>query len=345
MAMAAVAPAEEYVAKIYSVPSPYSKLVVEGAGANGMMTGTILAAGTTHAATLTDQGLRDINAVIGAISRIYDSWGGTYHVGHSQVFGNDFHAFLWIGGSQAYDLHPTSITSDESAATGVDGNFQCGWYHDALGNRRPCLWSRTALSFKPLSAPGFPEAIPTSVDSTNVAGNTVLTVGNVGANTEPDKYQAVYWKGFAQPETAVRLSPTGFDESQALACDYPLVGGYFRGVSTFTYRQAALWNVADATVKNLNPSGVFRGTRITAMSNGVQVGYGTSVTTPNRNQAILWHGQASTWTNLHSKLPYPYNLWNSFAMDIDAQGNVIGYIVQPTTLTERPVVWYREPAL
>jgi hypothetical protein len=93
---------------------------------------------------------------------------------------------------------------------------------------------------------------------------------------------------------------------------------------------------------NLNPNGVFRGTRITAIKGNVQVGYGTSITTPNRNQAILWHGQASTWTNLHAKLPYPYNLWNSYPVDIDPQGNIIGFISQLSDIQPRPVVWYRQ---
>jgi hypothetical protein len=154
---------------------------------------------------------------------------------------------MWIGGSQAIDMHPTSISSIEhSEAIGIDGNYQCGTYIDTGGLTHACMWSRTAASFKPLVTPGFEKGVPTAIDSTNVLGNTVFTVGWAGPHNpsvdEPP--QAVYWKGYAQVEPAKRLTPTGFTESVALAVDYPLIGGYFQGPSTFTYRQAALWNVA-----------------------------------------------------------------------------------------------------
>ena len=71
-ASAVSAVAEQYVPHIYSVPAPYSHMTIEGAGSNGMMTGTIFGPGTIHAATLTHQGFRDLNAVGGADSYIRD---------------------------------------------------------------------------------------------------------------------------------------------------------------------------------------------------------------------------------------------------------------------------------
>ena len=92
---------------------------------------------------------------------------------------------------------------------------------------------------------------------------------------------------------------------------------------------------------NLNPA-AFDSSRINAVRNGLQAGEGEAATTPERTQAIAWHGKAGTWINLHARLPYPFTFWNSSARAIDSEGNITGVVFRADGTDSRPVIWIRQ---
>lgn len=333
------ASAETYVAKIYGVPAGYDYMYGIGAGGNGMITGYAqeTASGAEKALYLTPQGIRNMHPTGWASSHITDSWGSTYHTGFGAPVGTlPLNALFWVGGGAPVNLHPGGAILS-TMAFGGDGQLQVGSASslDSGFNivTRGCTWSRTAASFKLLSAAAHKDVTAYGTDGSAIVG--------VGTPTAGSDFHALYWA--AQGNAAIDLNPSGFTRSASYSTHSGQQGGYVIGASTNGKEQAALWKGSAGSFVNLNPMGVFEQSTVVRVRNGMQVGTGTPITTPSRKQAIAWHGTAGSWINLHFKLPYPFTFWSSAAGDIDDQGNIIGTIESPDGTIRRPVIWERQP--
>jgi hypothetical protein len=334
--------AENYVAKIYGVPSGFDQMVTGGAGDNGMMTGFVTLSNVDNAATLTPQGFRNLHPSGFDNSRITNSWGNTYHVGYGSPTGiPNPHALFWVGGGPAADLHPTDPNVLGTQAFGVEGQYQCGTALMA-GGSQACRWNRTAASFALLPTTGFTNTVAIGMDTSQF--NTLGTYqAGYGTETLSSQTHAVLWHNLGN---GVDLNPAGYFESRAAGCAYPLQGGYVNGTPTGFRRHAAKWSTTAVSFVDINPNDRFIESEVTAVRGLVYVGFGKSLTQQERNQAILWHENypVDAWMNLHARLPYPYQFWQSFATDIDNIGNVIGYIQSPFNGSRRPVVWVKVPS-
>lgn len=334
--------AETYTASIYAIPPGYSWFQVSGAGDNGMMTGYGVLSNNqsfpsrSQALYLTNSGFRNLtpNGWQGAM--IHDSWDNTYHVGGGTINGTyPYHILFWIGASYSYDIHPSGYSASEGLGGGgnlqvgyVTGNFfcnQCGF----TSLKHAGMWARTASSFSRLHS--------TQHDfSQGMATDGIQQVGE-GRHRSTLQYNALLWRG---PNSyAVNLQPSGYTKSTAYGVHADHQVGAISGVTTGNKLHAVVWKNTAASMVDLNPNSVFSESEAYAVRNGVQAGAAIPLNNLNRKQAILWHGQAATWTNLHARLPSVFQLWNSFAMDIDNQGNVTGYVEKNGQ--RRPVIWRR----
>jgi hypothetical protein len=338
-AAAAGASAETYVPHLYGVPAGYTQMVVNGAGNNGMMAGYATSAGIDNAATLTNSGFRNLHPSGFVSSRITNSWGGTYHVGYGSPTGSGgiSHALFWVGGGPGVDLHPTDASVLQTRGLGGDGQLQCG-YAALAASQKACTWSRTAASFRYLNAPNHHQVAAYGADTSATPVGTIWYCGS-GINNSTFETCALLWQG--QNSNALDLQVTGYTASEAFGCSYPQIAGYTSGSPTGNNHHAALWDINIPFLEDLNPP-PFVSSEALAVRGGVQVGFGVPTSTQTRNQALLWHGHAGTWTNLHALLPYPFTLWSSKATDIDQQGNVVGYVESSDHTIRRPVVWLRQ---
>jgi hypothetical protein len=338
-----VASAEDYVAKVLTVPAPYGQdVMINGAGDNGLMSGHVDGGIFGYAVYFTTQGGMRImepsnNSYLGTY--ITDSWGATYHSGYGSASVGT-HALFWVGGNpQPVDLHPSGL-AQSSWAEGIDGQYQCGRYLAPNNSQGACLWSRTASSFRALKSGPYSFVVADGVDSTDMPAGLIWFVGHGALNDIADS-RALFWPGItADP---IDLSVAGYGMSEAHSCDYPQVAGYaIKSVDGSDYRHAALWNQVTHTFVDLNPNATFKGSEVLSVRNGVQVGWaGVTGNTSSGRQATLWHGVAATWTNLKARLPFPYNTRECVATDIDAQGNVVGWATNNSG-AKVPCVWFRQ---
>jgi hypothetical protein len=338
------ASAESYVAEIYSSPTGFTRMIVNGAGDNALMGGTVSnVGGQSQAAYRTVSGFKIMHPTGWFRSQILDSWGSTYHCGNGvAVSGGPIHALFWVGGGAALDIHPTGAEYGTSTAEGGGGQFQAGRVTANLGTF-PCpecgfdvaahagMWSRTAASFRRLH----------STTHSNTSANATDGVGIVGygTNISDGSTNALIWKSPTQ--MAINLRPSQSTTSLAKSIWGNQQVGQYRSPGTMDNLHAVLWSGTAASAVDLNPTGVFVTSQAEAVRNGLQVGVGQAISTPGRTQAIAWHGTAASWINLHARLPYPFTLWSSFAMGIDNQGNVLGYISTADGSDKRPVIWRR----
>lgn len=332
VAGAAISSAENYVAKVYGSFGPFPSFSVLGAGDNGMMTGVAVGNGQIHAGTFTPQGFRDLHPTNFSNSRITNSWGGTYHVGFGDGPGGT-QALFWVGGGQGISLHPSG--AQDSRAYAVDGQWQAGRYNLPAQNQRACVWNRSAATFRALTTGNVTETCAFSIDTTGVPDGKIWVAGS--GKPGGGSPHAVLWQHIDQAPTDLHVS--GFTSSEAFGCDYPQIAGYQLGPTTGAFKHATVWKIGVPFATDLHPGNQFSESTALAVRNGIQVGFGKPFTQPSREQAILWHGSPN-WTNLHSRLPYPYMYWSSRATDIDNLGNVVGYVTDGNNVS-RPVIWER----
>ena len=174
---------------------------------------------------------------------------------------------------------------------------------------------------------GLNKTVANGTDGVSVVGK-----GEVAALSD----RAVLWPNGSS--AGVSLHPNSYDASGANSVDGNTQGGWGR-ISGWT--RALIWRGTAASVVNLTPA-QFEWAVVTCVRGNTQVGTGFPFTTPDRAQAIAWHGTANSWINLHFKLPYPFTFWSSYAEDIDANGNITGYVQSPDLTITRPVVWVRQ---
>jgi hypothetical protein len=338
-----VARAETYEAQIYGVPAGYDWMQVSGTSNTGdlnrfTMTGFAkpTSASLPQACYLTNSGFRNMNPAGWVTSRIWDSWDNTYHVGAGSVMGAyPYRALFWIGGGPAVNLHPSEYDSSEAFGGGgqqqvgyVEGEFmcpQCGF----IPHQHAGVWTRTATSFKRLHATDHQFVRALGTDGIHQVGE--------GFNRTTGELNALLWNG--PGSMAVNLHPAGYTASSASFTVGNLQGGYVKGPTTGSRPHAAIW-VGSNAVTDVNPNATFSESRLVGMQMGFFIANGTPISTPTRTQAFAyWGNTASAWINLHARLPYPFIFWNSYAKDINAWGDVIGYIEKDGV--RRPVMWVR----
>ena len=329
-AVAASAHAETYVARIHSVPNGYTSITVNGAGDNGLMAGSgVTDDGFEQALFMTLQGVKNLHPTGWDFSTVTDAW-GSYRTGWGRAQAGVPHALFWVGGGTAADLHPGS-PAVASWAYGGGAQVQVGATMNSSDITTACVWSRTASSNKALNSPGYHD--------TEARGTNGVVIVGKGEETISSEIHALMWRTSAS--AAENLSPAGFTNSAALGVDGNQQVGYVSGPGSNNARRAALWFGSAASFVNLHPSG-FLESEINRVRNGLQVGSGIPATTPGRRQAIAWHGAAGTWINLHARIPHPFIFWSSVATDIDNQGNIVGYIENPSNNLRRPIIWLRQ---
>jgi hypothetical protein len=321
--LGSLARAENYQAVVHPIPPGYRAIFGNGAGDNGMITGGFYREGMNRGAGYTTAtGFRELHPTTYTDSWIEDSWGGTYHAGWVRLSPTSIHAFFWVGGSpQGIDLHPDDPVFESSFALGVAGQLQAGW----LGGFHFCpecntgvwqhaaRWSRTKASMVRLHAPSNPYHNATCTDGTNVGG---------WAGLDPTHAHAAVWSGNGTGAPTY-LHPNNYQESRVLGISGAQQGGYTLGILSGWAEHATIWAGTKESFKDLHPT-PFIQSRIVGVRDGLQVGHGR--VSNGRDQAIAWHGSAATWINLHSRLPIQYQGMDSYATDIDNQGNIVGYI-------------------
>jgi hypothetical protein len=329
--------AESYAPYVYGVPAGYSRMAAYGAGDNGMLTGQGFSTsnGRDQAVYVTTHGVRDMHPPGWGSSVILDSWAGTYHVGAGLSPSGFNHALYWIGGTNnPVDLHPANAPTAESFAQGGFGQIQVGRVVGVVNGvnvSSACMWSRTAVSFKLLTSPNH-------VTTSALGTDAVVEVG-MGWHPASSQWHALRWRG--PGSNPVDMHPSDADGSVADCVDGDQIGGYTYPTSA-NAPEAALWTMTSTQTvySNLHPADTFSTSEVRCVRAGIQVGIGLA-TGPQRTQAIMWHGDANSWIDLHSMLPPMFQSWHSYANDIDNLGNVVGYVENAGIL--RPVIWMRVP--
>src|ERR1035437_5025090 len=247
--------------------------------------------------------------------------------GYSSVSGYYEHALLWSGtASSAVDLNPSGFTS--SQANGNSGTQQVGnGSGSATGNNNHALlWSGTAGSVVDLNPSGFTQSY-----GFGVAGGQQVGTGYLANEDLPI---ALLWFGTAG--SVVDLNPNDFTTSSAQRNSGSQQVGYGSGFATGNNYHALLWSGTADSVVDLNPSG-FTQSYGFGISGSQQVGFGSGSASGNYKHALLWSGTASSVVDLGSLLSSDYS--SSVALNIDANGNVVGYATYILTGQEHAILW------
>jgi hypothetical protein len=336
------ATAESYTAHVHEAPGGGDmKMFAVGAGDNGMMTGNTFGSGVPDQAWyVTATGNRSMHPAGWYESHIEDSWGATYHGGYGkQTQGGPSRGLLWVGGNPVpTNLHPTGY--DESRVDGIWDQTQVGNVKGTIAcpqcgfteTQHAGLWRRTPGSFMRLHSTTHERTYALATGGSQHVG--------FGYHRGDGSQNALYWP--SDTSMAINLRP-----SQSWASIAQAISGNLQGGSASApgeWEHATIWSGTPGSAIDLNPDATFISSRIRAMRNGTQVGSAIPLSDHNRQQAIAWHGNAPTWINLHARLPFPYNLGQSIATDIDAQGNIVGYVMNLSGTNPsyyKPVVWIR----
>jgi hypothetical protein len=143
----------------------------------------------------------------------------------------------------------------------------------------------------------------------------------VGDGITGSQYHALLWTGSA--DSVVDLHPSGFTDSFAFGVfDDQQVGDGIAG----DVSHALLWTGSADSVVDLQPSGFTRSVTF-GVSGGQQVGRGTLP--GGKDHALLWTGSADSVLDLHTFLPPEFT--HSYALGIDADGNIVGYASKRAT--------------
>jgi len=121
----------------------------------------------------------------------------------------------------------------------------------------------------------------------------------------------------------VDLNPAGFLSSNAIATNGVQQVGVANATASNTGYHAFLWSGTAASAVNLNPAGF--GVSQAYGTNGLlQVGYGLG-NAVSGEQALVWSGTATSFTDLGLLLPAAGTWTSSTAYTIDAAGNIFGF--------------------
>lgn len=348
---AAISSAQSFHATIYGPPSGFGGMLVSGT-ANGSGSPRVLMSGTfeptsgfPQAGYMTNSGSRLMTPSGWLTAAINDSWGGTYHTGSGRSsVQSGSHALFWLGGNAGVDLHPAGSEYVSSEALGGGGQLQVGWVQGTFDcaqcnlyegtHRHAASWSRTSSSFQRVHAPHHATVVAWATNGSRIVG--------AGFERSTLELEALLWN--SPGSNPVSLQPVGYMQSSArtigdIGDGRVIQGGSIKGVATQDWPHAAIWFGSAASFRDLNPS-PFRNSEIVGIRNGFCIANGRAWTTQNRDQAFALSANTGAWINLHALLPYPFNLWNSFATDINEFGDVVGYIERDGV--KRPVIWLRQ---
>jgi hypothetical protein len=288
----------------------------------------------THAFLIGADGSMDVTPAGFSGAMINDS-AGLQHVGGVAVLGNyPGHAWLWTDFGASIDLNPPGFTVSE--ALGVGGGQQVGYVDSGafcpqcglVMQRHAVMWSGTADSMVQLHTKFASYTMATGTDGVQQVGEGAVGIG----------FHALLWNG---PGSAViDLNPgPAWKFSMACAVDDGHQVGSIAGTATSDAPHAALWTSTAASWVDLNPSG-YSQSNACSVHAGVQVGSGAPSAAPWTRRALAWQGSSASVTDLHALLPAEFQAWNSYAEDIDAFGNIVGYVELGSE--RQPALWLRK---
>ena len=330
---------DDYEVVLLTAPEPLSDSAGFGA-CEGQVAGTGRIAGPvftdeTHAVYWPEGSISGIDIhPPGTDSSAALDTNGQQQVGHARGLRTGFarHAWLWNGEANGSDdLHPAGIWND-SIARAVAGSQQVGNVNYTDAGDPPtiivhaALWNGSAASAVDLHPP--------LADCDRSYGENTDGVHQVGycySATSDNPYRALLWEGSA--ESAVVLHPPDFTHSfaEGVAGDEQ-VGHAFNTLEGDGFPRALLWHGSAESVISLHPDGFL--TSSAYATNGTQqVGFGETSGFPSAAHALRWSGTAGSAFDLHSLLPEDFSEGNSFAYDIDAQGNITGVAQRPDGTT------------
>jgi probable HAF family extracellular repeat protein len=252
---------------------------------------------------------------------------------------NHAHALLWTGtAGSAIDLNPKGYIA--SSAYGVLGNQQVGSViigTDEDGPLHAIMWTGTAASCIDLHPVRFQESMALATNGSQQVGwGGSRRVG--GGTVVSGITHALLWYGTAK--SVVDLNPKGLTWSKALdicgsqEVGYGIVNGkcYINGsIIDGGVNHALLWFGSVSSCIDLNPAG-FASSEAVATNGIQQVGDGQPIPKPihgrpfgseDYNHALVWNGAANKVVDLQRFLPKGFS--NSFATDINVQGEIVGY--------------------
>ena len=187
------------------------------------------------------------------------------------------------------------------------------------------LWSGSAASAVDLNPSWSVYSVAYGIDN----GQQVGLASTTGSTTSA---HAVLWTGSAA--SAVDLNPGSFASSQATAVSNGQQVGFASASDSPNFlSHAILWSGSASSAVDLNPSG-FSASEALAISNGQEVGFGTM---GQENNALLWSGSAASVVDLQQFLPA--SLTSSEATGIDANGDIVGFALNPAMATQDAVIW------
>lgn len=229
-------------------------------------------------------------------------------------------AYLWRGTeASGTSLHPAGYTTSHAVGGGAD--IQVGRGRIADSTSHALLWRGTAASVVDLHPAGY-----TNSRAYGGSGDVQVGTGEQGGVA-----RALLWRG-----TAASVVDLGPGVAWAVSGDMQVGQGTSGG-----FAHALLWRGTAASRVDLHPAG-FNDSRAFGVANGRQVGYASKA--DGTVHAILWEGTAASAIDLHS-LTSTYLIngatpKHSFAMGIDNQGNVVGW-VRTEAGQDHAVIWKR----
>jgi hypothetical protein len=219
-------------------------------------------------------------------------------------------AMLWHG-SQASVVNLNPAGAIESYAFATSGASQVGYGRGpSLGGAHALLWHGSAESVLDLHPAGYSSSRAGGVD-----GNVQVGLGELSSGI----YHALLWQGTAA--NLINLHPAWARASAAS----DVSGDHQVGIAETNGRyHAVMWNGSAASAVDLNPEGLDVSYGV-GIGGGFQVGYGYGPASEGEH-ALVWRGTADSVFDLHHSLigvvPDPIS---SFASDVDADGDIVGY--------------------
>ena len=289
----------------------------------------------SRALLLGAEGYLDVTPV-GFTGAVINDSSGLQHVGGAGAMGNyPGSAWLWTELGASINLNPPNFS--ESEALGVGGGQQVGFvYHGGwclecglVMQRHATLWFGSANSMVQLHSSFANSTMATGTDGIQQVGQGAVGGGGYS--------HALLWKGPAStvidlhpgPEYFISIANGVHDGEQA---------GSVSGVATGFWPHAALWTGTPTSFVDLNPPGCSMST-VCGVRDGMQVGWASPTGATWHDRAVAWQGTPESVIDLHSLLPAEFQTWNSSAEDIDAYGNIVGFVEVANVWN--PVVWLR----
>jgi autotransporter-associated beta strand protein len=208
-----------------------------------------------------------------------------------------------------------------SVAQGINGGRIAMIGYNANGSSTAVVWTISSSSSAALSVgAGIGSAEALAIDGNIVAGQAYSNSASF--------YHAYSWS--LSGGTFLDMNPAGYDQSTANGTS----NGAFAGSGiTGGVSQALYWPTAQSTPTNLTPSIASDSTAL-AINNGAEVGSAT-ITGSGYVHAMLWHGTAGSYVDLHT--PLPSSLTDSTAAAIS--GTQIVGTAYNTGGTAHAILW------